>query len=200
HNVPAWAIFGLFFITIPIAGNMIREREDGSLIRIKMIPGSYYPILLGKLGFYVLLGLLQFTVMIAVGYWLMPVLGLDSLHIGNAYGQIALAVLVIACTATAWGVMIGTLFQTPNQALPFGAISIVILSAIGGIWVPVEILPAALQGLARISPLFWSLDLINDLFLRGASFASIAPKILVLLAFTSAFILVSGWVEARRRK
>ncbi len=30
HNVPAWSIFAMFFIVIPIAGNMIREREDGS--------------------------------------------------------------------------------------------------------------------------------------------------------------------------
>lgn len=200
HNVPAWAIFGLFFIIIPIAGNAIREREDGSLVRIKMVPGSYYPILLGKLGFYVLLGVLQFFVMVVAGAFLLPLLGLNSLQVGTAYLGIGIAVLLIACTATAYGVLIGAVFQTPNQALPFGAISVVILSAIGGIWVPVEILPSGLQQLAKISPLYWSLDLINDLFLRGASLVTLWGKLLVLVGFSFFFVLTAGWVESNRQR
>lgn len=200
HNVPAWALFGLFFIIIPIAGNAIREREDGSLMRIKMIPGSYFHILLGKLGFYVVLGVLQFFVMLAAGSFLMPLLGLPSLHIGTAYGSILATVLIVATTATAYGVLIGTVFQTPNQALPFGAISIVILSAIGGIWVPVEILPAGLQELAQLSPLYWALDSINDLFLRDASILTIWKKLLVLLLFAALFVFFAGIIESRRRR
>jgi ABC-2 type transport system permease protein len=200
HNVPAWALFGLFFIIIPIAGNAIREREDGSLMRIKMIPGSYFHILLGKLGFYVVLGVLQFFVMLAAGSFLMPLLGLPALQIGTAYGSILATVMVVATTATAYGVLIGTVFQTPNQALPFGAISIVILSAIGGIWVPVEILPAGLQELAQLSPLYWALDSINDLFLRDASILTIWKKLLVLLLFAALFVFFAGIIESRRRR
>lgn len=199
HNVPAWAIFGLFFIIIPISGNFIREREEGSLLRVKMIPGSYYPILIGKLCFYIFLGTVQFFLMLLAGFLIMPLLGLPALHIGSAYGSLILAVLIIASTATAYGVFIGALFQTPNQALPFGAISIVILSAIGGIWVPVEILPYGLQQVAKISPLYWSLDIINDLFLRNGNFLTIFKKFLLLLIFSNLFILFAGWVESRRR-
>lgn len=200
HNVPAWALFGLFFIIIPIAGNFIREREDGSLMRIKMIPGSYFTILLGKLGFYIVLGMLQFFVMLAAGALLMPLLGLDSLQIGNAFGSLFLTVLVVAATATAYGVLIGSVFQTPNQALPFGAISIVILSAIGGIWVPVEILPAGLQQLAKLSPLHWALDAINELFLRSGSILTVWKQLVILLIFALLFFLIAGITESRRRR
>ena len=200
HNVPAWALFGLFFIIIPIAGNFIREREDGSLMRIKMIPGSYFTILLGKLGFYIVLGMLQFFVMLAAGALLMPLLGLDSLQIGNAYGSLFLTVLVVAATATAYGVLIGSVFQTPNQALPFGAISIVILSAIGGIWVPVEILPAGLQQLAKLSPLHWALDAINELFLRSGSILTVWKQLVILLIFALLFFLIAGITESRCRR
>ena len=200
HNVPAWALFGLFFMIIPIAGNFIREREDGSLMRIKMIPGSYFTILLGKLGFYIVLGMLQFFVMLAAGALLMPLLGLDSLQIGNAFGSLFLTVLVVAATATAYGVLIGSVFQTPNQALPFGAISIVILSAIGGIWVPVEILPAGLQQLAKLSPLHWALDAINELFLRSGSILTVWKQLVILLIFALLFFLIAGITESRRRR
>jgi ABC-2 type transport system permease protein len=200
HNVPAWAIFGLFFIIVPISGNMIREREDGSLMRIQLIPGTYFSILLGKLSFYVLLGIIQFYVMLAAGILILPEFGLPSLYLGNAPFTLLLTSLIIAVTATSYGVFIGALFQTPNQALPFAAISIVILSAIGGIWVPVEILPAGLQQLAKASPLYWALDAINDIFLRHGNLSSILPNLLVLLAFSFAFVLVAGWVESSRKK
>lgn len=199
HNVPAWAIFGLFFIIIPIAGNTIREREEGSLMRIRLIPGSYLAILLGKLSFYVLLGILQFYGMMLAGMLILPKLGLPALYMGHAPLSVGITAMVIAMTATAYGVFIGALFQTPNQALPFGAISIVILSAIGGIWVPVEILPAGLQQMAKISPLYWSLDAINTLFLRNGNIWSVWPNLAVLLGFSVFFVAMAGWVEGRRK-
>ncbi|MBC6490166.1 ABC transporter permease [Flavihumibacter stibioxidans] len=200
HNVPAWAIFGLFFIIIPIAGNSIREREDGSLMRIRMIPGSYFSILTGKLSFYVLLGTLQFFIMLAAGLLILPRFGLPSLQMGSAPLALLVTALVIAMTATAYGVCVGSLFQTPNQALPFGAISIVILSAVGGIWVPVEILPAGLQQVAKLSPLYWALDAINGIFLRGGGLQAVWPNLIVLFGFGAVFIAIAGWTETARKK
>ncbi len=200
HNVPAWAIFGLFFIIIPIAGNMIREREEGSLVRLQLIPGSYYSIIAGKLLFYLLLGIGQFYAMLLAGRLLMPLLGLPALYMGHAPLALLVTVAAIALTATAYGLLVGALFQTPNQALPFGALSIVILSAIGGIWVPVEILPAGLQQLARISPLFWSLDAVNDLFLRSGGFSTIWKPLCMLGGFTLVFAALSGWLEQTRKR
>lgn len=199
HNVPAWAIFGLFFIIIPIAGNTIREREEGSLMRIRLIPGSYFSILFGKIFFYILLGIAQFYLMIGAGLAILPKLGLPALVMGHAPVSVLVTAMVIAMTATAYGVCIGAIFQTPNQALPFGAISIVILSAIGGIWVPVEILPAGLQQLAKVSPLYWSLDAINALFLRNGSLVTIWPNLAILGLFSMIFVAVAGWVEGRRK-
>jgi ABC-2 type transport system permease protein len=138
--------------------------------------------------------------MLLAGALLMPLLGLDSLQIGTAYGSIFITVLVVAATATAYGVLIGSVFQTPNQALPFGAISIVILSAIGGVWVPVEILPAGLQKLAMLSPLHWALEAINSLFLRSGSIFTIWKQLFILAGFALLFFLAAGITESRRRR
>ncbi|MFT4023886.1 MAG: ABC transporter permease [Flavihumibacter sp.] len=200
HNVPAWAIFGLFFIIIPIAGNMIREREEGSLMRIRLVPGSYYSIIAGKLLFYVLLGTGQFYTMLLAGRLLMPLLGLPALYMGHAPLALLVTVGMIALVATAYGLLVGSIFQTPNQALPFGALSIVILSAIGGIWVPVEILPAGLRQLARVSPLFWALDAVNDLFLRSGGLRTVWCTLGILAGFTLAFVVLAGWIEQKRKK
>lgn len=198
HNVPAWSIFAMFFIAIPIAGNMIREREDGSLVRMKLIPGSYASILAGKLLFFVGVCMVQFYLMILVGIYGMPLLGLPRLQLGVDHLAGFITAFSIGITATAYGILIGTVFKTPNQALNFGAISIVILSAIGGIWIPLEIMPANIQAIGRLSPLNWGLDAINDIYLRNGNTGFILPDIARLLICGLGMLGIAAWVEQRR--
>lgn len=198
HNVPAWSIFAMFFIVIPIAGNMIREREDGSLLRMKLIPGSYLEILTGKMFFFVSICVVQFYLMILVGMYLLPLLHLPKLALGNDYLAAFITAACIGLSATAYGILVGTVFKTPNQALSFGAISIVILSAIGGIWIPLDIMPENIQLMGRLSPLSWGLDAINDLYLRNGGLRMILPEIGKLLAFCVLLLGIASWWEKRR--
>src|SRR5688572_9448054 len=59
HNVPAWTLFGMFFIVISLAGSMIKERTDGSYLRIRTMPGSYLTVMAGKMIAYLLVCLSQ---------------------------------------------------------------------------------------------------------------------------------------------
>ena len=183
HNVPAWTMFAMFFILYPLAGNFIKEREEGSMLRLRLISGSQWPVISGKFGFYFLICLVQFLLMIAVGIYLMPLLGLSKLVLGSN----PLGILITACSvsmaATGYGVLIGVYFKTPQQALSFGSVSVVILSAIGGVWVPVYVMPEILQTVSRFSPMSWGLESFNDLFLRQASIHTILPNVLRLMGF-----------------
>ncbi len=198
HNVPAWSIFAMFFIVIPIAGNMIREREDGSLLRMKLIPGSYLLILAGKMLFFVGICLLQFYLMMLVGIYAMPLLDLPRLAMGHDQGATLLVAAAIGLAATAYGILIGTLFKTPNQALNFGAISIVILSAIGGIWIPLEVMPVNMQVIGHLSPLSWGLDAINDIYLRNGDMGFVWKNVVRLVLTGGVMLAVAGYVEKRR--
>lgn len=198
HNVPAWAIFGMFFIVIPICGHLIREREEGSALRVELIPGARRMVALGKIFFYTIVCVVQFALMFCVGIWLLPLLGLPSLYLGlNAWVLIPVAV-AIAVAATSYGYFIGVVFKTTNQAMPFGAISIVILSALGGIWVPVDVFSPALQKFAMLSPLYWGLDAVNSITLRNGDFSDVVPNILVLGTF-SAVLWVASTQRNRKR-
>ncbi|PUZ29338.1 hypothetical protein DCC81_07725 [Chitinophaga parva] len=198
HNVPAWSIFAMFFIVIPIAGNMIREREDGSLLRMKLIPGSYLAILAGKMLFFVSICVVQFYLMMLVGVYLLPLLGLPRLEMGSLYLPTFVIATCIGLAATAYGILIGTVFKTPNQALNFGAISIVILSAIGGIWIPLEVMPRHMQTIGHLSPLSWGLDAINNIYLRHGGMGSVWKQVGLLLAFAGALLGIAAWAEKRR--
>lgn len=198
HNVPAWAIFGMFFIVIPICSHLIREREEGSALRIELIPDARRMVALGKILFYTMVCVVQFILMFCVGMWLLPLLGLPSLYLGqNAWALLPMAV-AIAIAATSYGYFIGTIFKTANQAMPFGAISVVILSAMGGIWVPVDIFSPLMQKVAMLSPLYWGLDGINRITLRNGDLQDIGPHVLVLGMFSAILWIVSTHRNKKR--
>ena len=72
HNVPAWAMFAMFFILFPLAANFIKEREDGSMMRLRLISNSYIPVITGKFSFYFFICLIQFVTMMLAGLYFMP--------------------------------------------------------------------------------------------------------------------------------
>lgn len=198
HNVPAWTMFAMFFILYPLAGNFIKEREEGSMLRLRLISGSQWPVIAGKFSFYFLVCLLQFVLMIAVGIYIMPLLGLTKLVLGSN----PLGILIVACSvamaATGYGVLIAVYFRTAQQALSFGSVSVVILSAIGGVWVPVYVMPEILQTVSRFSPMSWGLESFNDLFLRQASIQAILPNVIRLIGFALAALAASVVIHKSR--
>ena len=198
HNVPAWTMFAMFFILFPLAGNFIKEREEGSMLRLRLISGSEFPVMAGKFLFYFGICLLQFVLMILVGIFIMPLLGLQQLALGNNAPGILVTACSVAMAATGYGLLIAVFFKTPQQALSFGSISVVILAAIGGVWVPVYVMPEVLQHISRLSPLNWGLESFNNLFLRDAPTLAILPDVLKLIAFAMITLLISIYIHKSR--
>lgn len=183
HNVPAWTLFAIFFIVISFSGNVIKEREDGSYSRLMTTPCPYFTYLLSKLFIYLIVCLLQALLIISMGLWLFPVLGLPEFTLAGHFVEYLFVTICAAFAAIGFGMIISAFATTHGQAATFGAISVVIFSAIGGIWVPTFLMPKFLQILSRISPLNWGIDSYYDILLRETGWNTFMPKCLLLLAF-----------------
>ena len=120
HNVPAWIVFALFFLIIPIAGSYIKEKGEGSRIRISMTPGSYIDIILGKVFFYTLFALFQFIFLFFVSGWVLPLAGLPAMPVGPYFWLALIASGVIAFAAISWGLMTWWSCVTGNLQSPRG--------------------------------------------------------------------------------
>jgi ABC-2 type transport system permease protein len=186
HNVPAWTLFAMFFICIPLAGNIIRERDDGSAFRLLTMPGSYMIVILGKMLTYVIVSLIQFALMLCVGVFILPLLGLPELNIGNNLPVLFLVAFAAGLAATGFGLLVGTIATSHDQASLFGAVFVIILAAIGGIWVPTFVMPEVMKKIAVISPLNWGLEAFYGIFLRNFGFKEIFPEVAKLLLFFGA--------------
>jgi ABC-2 type transport system permease protein len=191
HNVPAWTLFAMFFIVIPLAGNIIKERESGNVLRLKTMPGSYTAVLLGKLSIYLIICIIQAALMIAIGIYILPLFGLPSLMLGTNLFALFMIVLAAALAATGFGVAIGSIATSHDQASIFGAVSTVILAALGGIWVPVFIMPEIMQQISILSPLNWALNGFYDIFLRDSGTLEIMPYVIKLMIFCVVSIGIS---------
>ena len=199
HNVPAWTMFAMFFICIPLAGNIIREREDGSAFRLLTVPGSYLNVMLGKIFLYLMVNLVQFMLMLCVGLYILPLIGLPKLVIGNNYITLLCIALSSGLAATGFGLLIGTVANSQDQASLFGAVSVVILAALGGVWIPTFVMPETMRNISSISPLNWGLEAFYGVFLRGLGLGAIFIHLLKLVIFFLACIAGSFYYQTYRR-
>jgi ABC-2 type transport system permease protein len=173
HNVPAWTVFAMFFIVIPLAGNMVRERTAGTIVRLRTMPTSMVHFYAGKFLSYSAIGLLQAMLMISVGFWVMPLLGLAQLDLGSGMLPLIYVSITASAAATGYGLLVGTVFKTLHQAAIFGIVSVVIMAALGGIWVPLYIMSDFMIFIGHLSPMNWAMEAFNDVFLRGDDLMSI---------------------------
>jgi ABC-2 type transport system permease protein len=200
HNVPAWTIFAMFFIVMPLSGSLMKEKTEGSIFRLHTMPGSYLLLINGKIIVYVLVCLIQFVLMMTVGLFFLPMLGLPVLSMGHSLSGILLITTATAFAATGYGVMVGTIASTEQQGAIMGALSILLLSALGGIWVPTYVMPETMRHISSFSPLNWSLEGFYELFLRGGNVASVVNYSIKLMVFFIITMVIASLVNRARRK
>ena len=191
HNVPAWSMFAVFFIIISLSGNMIREREIGCFNRLMTMPCSFHLYVLSKVGVYLGVCMLQLALIIITGMYIIPLFGLPALKLGHSVTAMLAMSISSSLAAIGYGLAIGSIARTNQQASIFGAVSVIILAAIGGVWIPIFLMPRFMQVVSKISPLNWGLNGFNDIFVRDGSFPDILPYFSASMLFFIVTLLIS---------
>lgn len=185
HNVPAWTIFAMFFMVVSLGSNIVKERINGSFLRLKTMPTTFMVVMFSKMAIYVIVAALQVALTFSMGVWILPKLGLPKLSVpGNLIATIAV-IFISSMAAVSYALMIGAFAKTEQQANGFGAISIIIFGAIGGILVPTFVMPGFMQFFSNFSPLHWCLEGFYVLFLKGGSWQDLRT----VFAFLGIFIV-----------
>lgn len=191
HNVPAWALFAIFFIVVPLSINLVKEKSQGTSVRVRVSPTPYYIHILGKTFTYLIICIIQFLLMVAVGIWLFPYMDLPQFDVTGKMFHLLIVTLFAGLAAIGFGILLGTVANTQEQSAPFGATSVVVLAAIGGIWVPVFLMPEFMQTIAKFSPMNWGLNAYYNIILRNSGLGEIAQELIFLLLFYFAMVTIS---------
>jgi ABC-2 type transport system permease protein len=158
---------------------IVRERERGNLELLITTPIRSWELMAGKLAPYVLIGLVQTTLILVVGSAVF-----DVPFNGSLLDLYLAAALFIAATLTL-GLVISTFVQTQMQAFQLSFMTLLPSILLSGFMFPFDGMPRAAQLIAQVLPLTHFVEMVRGILLRGAPLTAMgapAAKLAVFLA------------------
>ncbi len=183
QSVPAWLIFSMFFILIPISNTFINERNFSTIQRIKSINIPLWYILAGKIIPYFLINQIQVLLMFLLAIYILPIFALESLDVHGSYALLAICSFVVSFAAISFALLIANIAKTTEEATTIGGVSNIIFAALAGVMVPKFIMPSFMQDLSNFSPMSWGLDSFLEVLVFGGDFGDIFGKLSYLMIF-----------------
>jgi len=198
QNVPAWLVFGMFFVIASLSNLLVQERSTGALARLQSLSVPRGVLLASKAMPYLGVNAVQAALMLAVGVWLMPLIGGEALSFsGIHWGALLAALGAVSLAAVGMALALACAVRTHAQASAIGPIVNVLMAAVGGIMVPKFVMPASMQRIAEVSPMNWGLEALLNVLLRGGDVASILPHALRLGCFAAVMFTIALFLFQR---
>ena len=184
NNVPAFILFAMFFVVIPLAGSILNEKQQGTRDRLMTLPVNWVTLFARKILVYLAICILQFLLMVLIGRFLIPLIcELPPLTLDVDLLALSVITLVSGLAAIGFGLLIGSFSATYQQAAPLGAVLVVVLAVLGGIFVPNYMMPDLISRIGFISPLRWGADAYYSIFAREAGIGMVLHQFILLLSF-----------------
>jgi len=199
QNVPAWLVFGMFFVVASLAGLVVEERSNGTLARLHSLGVSRSVLLASKALPYLGVNAVQAVLMLAAGIWFMPLIGGDALSLaGIHWGALLLSLAAVSMAAVSLSLALACVVRSHAQAATLGPMVNVLMAAAGGIMVPKFVMPGFMQRLVEISPMNWGLEALLTVLLRGGGVADTLPQVGRLVAFAALMFVLAVLLFRRR--
>jgi ABC-2 type transport system permease protein len=156
---------------------MVLERKSRALHRLLTTTVSRGEILLGHFLAMFILILAQLLLLMGFGQLI-----LDLPYFAEPGASLLLAVAT-ALFAAALGLLIGVLARKEEQVIVFSLIPMFVLAALGGAWLPLELMPVSFQRFAIWTPLARVVEGFKDVLVRGRGVEAVLPGVGLLAAY-----------------
>lgn len=136
---------------VGVAAQVITEREDGTLLRAKSVPGGMSAQLFGDVFTFAFTSIVPMLLLVGGGMLIVP--GLQPANPWSLPLLLLVSLLGMAATLP-WGALLGALLRSQ---LMIAWLSLVVYGsmAIAGIFYPLAALPGWLQVVGQILPTYW---------------------------------------------
>jgi ABC-2 type transport system permease protein len=190
---PQAMVWGLMSVAMGFAATLVRERTQGTLLRLRIAPLSRAQLVAGKgLGCY-LTCLVVMSVLLVFGYVALGVRVESPLYM-------ALAMLCTAASFTGLMMAASTLGKT-EQAVAGAAWGVMMpFAMIGGGMIPLVAMPPWLVAASDFSPFKWSIYSLEGAAWRGFTFAEMLAPSGIQLAIGAAFFAFGVWAFHRAER
>ncbi len=172
--------------------SVAREREQGTFDQLLVTPYTPLEIMLGKAIPPLLIGMLQATLVLLMAlFWFrIPMAG----SLLNLYG--GLTVFTMACVGL--GMSISAVSLNMQQAMLYTFVLIMPLTLLSGLATPVRNMPEFLQTVTYANPLRFGIDLIQRVYLEGATLAEVGFNLIPMLVLAAITLPLAAWLFRHR--
>ena len=180
QSLPGMLVMFVLQMIVTYGGvSLVHDRVNVRLPRLFASPLSRFEVYSGKVLARVLLGILQAAVLLLGGSLLFRI------PLGDHPLFLSPVVLALALFAGSLSVLVGLVCQTEKQVILTGIFSAMILSALGGCWWPIEIVPDAFKTIAACTPSYWGVHGLQSILYFGKSWQVLTWECPILLGFAA---------------
>ncbi len=165
---------------------IVREREKGNLELLITTPIKPLELMLGKIAPYILVGLIQTTIILGLGHYIFDV------PINGTIAQLLMGTLLFIAASLSLGLIISTIAKTQLQAMQMTIFVILPTILLSGFMFPFEAMPKPAQWIAELLPATHFMRIIRAIVLRGGELADMSFDALWLIGFTLMGIFVAS--------
>ena len=185
HVVPGQAVMSAFFIVSLVTFAFYSEHSWATWDRLRASRATSFEIVAGKALPRIAIVIAQLALLLVAG-----VLAFGMRIGGDAWALAPLIVAFSICLVFL-GVCVTALCRTAQQAGAFAYLGMVLFGAIGGAFVPIDLLPAWARTVAPVTPTYWAMRGMRSVVLDGRGLGSVALPCVVLLGMSVVFALVA---------
>lgn len=160
-----------------------RERERGTLEQLIVTPIGKLSMMLGKILPFVLVGYVQMTVVLLLGWVVFGV------PVRGSLVQLYAVTLLFVLGSLGLGLFVSTVARTQAQAMQMSFMLLMPNILLSGFMFPVEAMPRPMQWMSVVLPLTHYLKVLRGILLRDTGVAHLLPEV-GLLALMAVVILM----------
>jgi ABC-2 type transport system permease protein len=197
ENISAYNIVpGLLGIVLTLtlvmmtAIGVTREQERGTMESLLATPVQPLEVMIGKLAPFVIVGMLQTTIILIVARLLFGV------PMAGGWGGLVLGTTLFIIGSLGLGFLISTLTRTQLQAMQLSVFYLLPSILLSGFMFPFRGMPDWAQWLGTLLPVTHFLRIVRGALLKGQGIADMAPSLTALVVFVLA---ISALALARYR-
>ncbi len=157
--------------------NIAREKEIGTLEQLNVTPITRGQFILGKLTPFWILGLIELTLGLIIIRFAFGITFAGSVMV------VYLSAGVYLLAALGLGLLISTVVSTQQQAQFVTFFAIVTLFFLGGIFTPIQSMPAWAQAIAELNPIKHFVFVLRSVLMKGATLADVMRPITAMAIF-----------------
>ena len=163
---------------------MTRERERGTFENLLSTPALPFEVMTGKIMPYIVIGLIQVTLIILCALWLFHV------PMQGDYVLLYLVVLIFIAANLTLGITFSSLARNQLQAMQMTFFFFLPSILLSGFMFPFRGMPEWAQWLGSVLPLTHFVVLVRGIMLKGTGLADLWPQVWPILVFMVVVILI----------